>query len=156
MFHEYFVGRPYPWTPGWHDSMHSSHVLYTWLFRELASRKLQMFFILSLSLHTLSHSSLTIKNPHKYKEIWLNKITIKFGMELKPTQNSCKSQLYRIEESNISTLWGLSSVKKLSLKASSSDCWHGVFFCHIELKSLRLKLHRRRRRIWRRRKKKKI
>ena len=29
-------------------------------------------------------------------EKWLNKITIKFGMELKLTQNSRKSQLYKI------------------------------------------------------------
>ena len=82
-------------TPCYHDSSHSSHVLYTWLLRRLASREIHMYFVLSLSLHTFSYSTLTIKNPpHKYRAKWLNKITIKFGTELKLTQNSCKSQLY--------------------------------------------------------------
>ena len=35
--------------------------------------------------------------PHTYREKMIEKITIKFGMELKPTQNSCKSQLYKCE-----------------------------------------------------------
>ena len=66
------------------------------LFRELASHEIHLFILLNLSFHTLSHSSHTIKNTHKYREIWLNKITIKFGTKLKPTQNSYKSQLYNI------------------------------------------------------------
>ena len=33
-----------------------------------------LFIIWSLSLHTLSHSSLTIKNPHIYNEKWLKKL----------------------------------------------------------------------------------
>ena len=49
----------------------------------------------ALSLHTLSHTqplqwNLTLNIGY----IRLNIITIKFGIELKPTQNSCKSQLY--------------------------------------------------------------
>ena len=56
--------------------------------------KIHLFILLSLILHTLSGSSLTIRNPHTYREIWLKKFTIKFGTELKLTQNSCKLQLY--------------------------------------------------------------
>ena len=38
---------------------------------------------------------------------WLNKITVKFGMELKPIQNSCKLQLYSIylEIANLAKNW---------------------------------------------------
>ena len=57
-----------------------------------------LFILWSLSFHTLLHSSLTIWNPHTYREKWLKKFTIKFGMELKLTQNSCKLQLYKREE----------------------------------------------------------
>ena len=55
-----------------------------------------------LSFHTLSHTQPIQRNPTKNIEyIRLNKITIKFGMELKPTQNSCKSQLYKINKTQI-------------------------------------------------------
>ena len=55
-----------------------------------ASREIHLSFVLSLSLHTLSQP-LQLKTPHKYREKkWLNKITIKFDTELKPTQNNCK------------------------------------------------------------------
>ena len=49
MFRDYLAGRPYlrditcetlAKTTAWHDSSASSHVLLTWLFRDLASRKL--------------------------------------------------------------------------------------------------------------------
>ena len=43
--------------------------------------------------HNFSHSSHVLSTCYTgYKR--LNKITIKFGIELKPTQLSCKSQLY--------------------------------------------------------------
>ena len=32
---------------------------------------------------------------------WLNKITVKFGTELKPIQNSCKLQLYKAQQINL-------------------------------------------------------
>ena len=60
------------------------------------TREIHLFILLSLCLHTLSYSSLTIRNPHTFKEIWLKKFKIKFGTELKPTQNSCKSQHYNL------------------------------------------------------------
>ena len=65
-------------TPGWHDFSSSSHVLYTWLISWVsfsrASCEIHLFIILNLSLPTLSHSSLTIWNPHTYSEIWLKKL----------------------------------------------------------------------------------
>ena len=60
-----------------------------------------LFILWSLSLNTLSHSSLIIRNPHTYREKWLKKFTIKFGTELKPTQNSCKLQLYNFSFTNL-------------------------------------------------------
>ena len=38
------------------------------------TREIHLFILLSLSLYTLSHSSLTIENPHTYKEMWLKKL----------------------------------------------------------------------------------
>ena len=70
-----------------------SQVSFSWDTREN-----HLFILWSLSLHTFSHSSLTIWNPHTYREKWLKKFTIKFGMELNLTQNGCKSQLYKREE----------------------------------------------------------
>ena len=82
-----------------HDSSHSSHVLSTcFTLREGFSRATyKNFFSLqfALSFHTLSYTQPLQRNPTQntgYKR--LNKITIKFGMKLKPTQNSWKSQLY--------------------------------------------------------------
>ena len=86
-----------------HDSSHSGHVLstcftlregYSWATRE-------NFFDLqfALSLHNLSHTQPLQRNPTKNTGyIRLNKIKIKFGTELKPTQNNCKSQLYKNKE----------------------------------------------------------
>ena len=48
-----------------------------------------------LSLHTLSHTQPIQRKPtYNTGYIRLNRITIKFDTELKPIQNSCKSQLY--------------------------------------------------------------
>ena len=104
MFREYFVRRPYL-----RDTRENSRLSWLFAFQSgalhvatlpdsfpRASREIHLFLTLSLSLHTLSHTTLIIKKTsHKYREKWLNKITIKFGMELKPTQNSCKLQLYK-------------------------------------------------------------
>ena len=57
--------------------------------------KTPLIFNVVLSLHTLSHTQLIQKKPtYNTGYIRLNRITIKFDTELKPIQNSCKSQLY--------------------------------------------------------------
>ena len=62
--------------------------------RELPA-KTPLIFNDVLSLHTLSHTQPIQRNPtNNIGYIRLNRITIKFDTELKPTQNSCKSQLY--------------------------------------------------------------
>ena len=48
------------------------------------------------SSHSLLHTTLTMKSHINTWYIRLNKITIKFGTELKPIQNSCKLQLYKV------------------------------------------------------------
>ena len=129
MFCEYFAWRPYS-----RDTRENSRLSWLFAFQSCAlhvaisrvsfswaSLDIHLFFILSLSLHILSHSSLTIKNPHKYREIWLNKITIKFGTELKPAQNSCKLQLYTYHyqsaiSTNIKKFCQIFCVHKLSKK----------------------------------------
>ena len=85
----------------YHDSSHSRHVLSTcFTSREgflQATRKNSFGLQFAMSLHTLSHTQLLQWNPtYNTGYIRLNKITIKFGAELKPTQNSCKSQLYNV------------------------------------------------------------
>ena len=60
-----------------------------------SSRKLPvktlLIFNVVLSLYTLSHTQPIQRNPTlNTRYIRLNKITIKFGTKLKPTQNSCK------------------------------------------------------------------
>ena len=45
-----------------------------------------------------------------------------------PHYTVSQQELERIFENNISSLWGSSSVKKSSLKASSFDCKHGDIF----------------------------
>ena len=60
-----------------------------------ASHEIHLFIFWSLSLHNLSHSSLTIK-PTYIQSKMIEEITIKFGMKLKPTQHSWKSQLYNL------------------------------------------------------------
>ena len=84
-----------------HDSSHSSHVPSTgFTSREVFSRatrenSLDLQFV--LSLHTLSHTKHIQRNPtYNTGYIRLNRITIKFGTELKPKQISCKSQLYNL------------------------------------------------------------
>ena len=83
-----------------HDSSHSSHVLSTWLHFArslLASYPLKLLWssICLESSHSLSHTQPIQRNPtYNIGYIRLNRITIEFGIELKPIQNSCKSQLY--------------------------------------------------------------
>ena len=72
----------------------SLHVAFSRISFSRDTREIHQFILLSLSLCTLSHSSLTIKNPHTCREYMIEEITIKFGTKLKPTQNSCKLQLY--------------------------------------------------------------
>ena len=43
------------------------------------THEIHLFILWSLSLHTLSHSSLTIKNSHTYREIWLKKLQSKLA-----------------------------------------------------------------------------
>ena len=100
MFHGYLVRRLYLWdtrknqmSPSCPDSSHSSHVhgtcitlrdAYSWATRENTS----IFNALSLHTHSLSHIQPLQINPTwntGYKR--LNIITIKFGMELKPTKH---------------------------------------------------------------------
>ena len=98
MFHECLVGRPYPratrktqLSPSCLDSSHSSHVQSTCIIsRDAQSRATyensSVFNLLESSL-SLSHTQLLQLNPTintGYKR--LNKITIKFGTELKPTK----------------------------------------------------------------------
>ena len=84
-----------------HDSSHSSHMLSTrftsWEGFSRATHENFFDLQFALSLRTLSHTQPLQWNPTwniGYKR--LNKITIKFGTKLKPTQNSCKSQLYSL------------------------------------------------------------
>ena len=77
------------------------HVLSTWLHfaGSLLASYLQKFLWSSMSLkssHSLLHTTLTMKSHINTGYIRLNKITIKFGTELKPIQNSCKLQLYKV------------------------------------------------------------
>ena len=82
MFREYFAGRPYLW-----DTHENSRLAWLFAFQSCAlhvallrvsfSRDTcenHLFILWTLSLHTLSHSSLTIRNPHTYKEKWLKKL----------------------------------------------------------------------------------
>ena len=108
MFHGYFYGKALPAKYSrkpavtiCHDSSHSSHVLSTgFTSREVLSRvtrenSFDLQFV--LSLHTLSHTQHIQRNPtYNTWYIGLNRITIKFGTELKSTQISCKSQLYNL------------------------------------------------------------
>ena len=102
MFRGCLVGRPYPrdthknqLSPSCPDSSHSNHVqgtcitswdVYSWATHENTS----VFNALSLHTHTLS---LTHTQPLQINPTWntgykrLNRITIKFDMELKPTKH---------------------------------------------------------------------
>ena len=106
MFREYLTARPYSrdtcenqLSPSCPESSHSSHVLGTcFTSREgFSQATCENFFALhfALRLHTLSHTQPLQWNPTwntRYTRLNIN--TIKFGTKLKPTQNSCKSQLY--------------------------------------------------------------
>ena len=50
------------------------HVAFSWVSFSRDTCENRLFILWSLSLHTLSHSSLTIKNPHIYNEKWLKKL----------------------------------------------------------------------------------
>ena len=100
MFRECLAGSPYPrathetqLSPSCLDSLHSSHVqgtcIISWDAQSQATRENTSFFNLLESSHThpLSHTQPLQLNPTiniGYKR--LNKITIKFGTELKPTK----------------------------------------------------------------------
>ena len=92
------------WKPAitiYHDSSHSSHVLSTcFTLREVfswATREISFDLQWVLSLHTLSHTQPIQTNPtYNTGYIRLNRISIKFGMELKPIQISSKPQLYNL------------------------------------------------------------
>ena len=75
-----------------HDSSHFRYVLSTWLhFAGSLLVKNPLIFNVVLSLHTFCHTQPIQWNPtQNTRYIRLNKITIKFGSELKPTQTSCK------------------------------------------------------------------
>ena len=97
-----FRGKALPAKHSWkpavticHDSSHSNHVLSTcFTSREVflrATRENSFDLRWVLNLHTQPiQRNLTYNTGY----IRLNRITIKFGTELKPTQISCKSQLY--------------------------------------------------------------
>ena len=75
-----------PWNPTRHETVQivacASHVVFRGLFtHELAANSPS-----SQIFTKLSHSNLT-SNPTKNTGKWLNKNTIKFDMELKPTKN---------------------------------------------------------------------
>ena len=83
-------------TPYWYDSSPSSHVFYTWLISRVSfSWNLLVHHFKLESSHFLTLILYNYK-PQKYRKIWVYKITIKFGTELKATQNNCKSQLYNL------------------------------------------------------------
>ena len=82
----------------WHDSSASSHMLHMWPFTSYSSRELVANCTdpsLKLNSSPISHTHPLQINPHKYREM-IEEITIKFGMKLKPTKASWKSQLYII------------------------------------------------------------
>ena len=103
---ECFAGRPYPRNT--RDNQLSPSVMtlripvmcwaHGFTLREgflRATRENSFDLQFVLSLHTLSHAQLLQRNPtYNTWYIRLNIITVKFGIELKPTQISCKSQLY--------------------------------------------------------------
>ena len=81
----------------WHDFSVSSHVLHTWPFTSYFSCELVANCIdssLTLDSSPISHTHPLQINPYKYRKM-IEKITIKFGMELKPIKASWKSQLYK-------------------------------------------------------------
>ena len=80
---------------GWHDSSTFIHVLHTWPFAGYSSHELVAnctISYLKFDSSSISHTHPLQINPHKYKEM-IEEITIKFGIELKPTKASWKSQL---------------------------------------------------------------
>ena len=85
-----------------HDSSHFSHMLsICFTSRDLRKKatyelpaKTCLVFNCLESSHSLSHTTLTIKSHIKYKVQKIEHNYNQIGTELKPTQNSCKSQLY--------------------------------------------------------------
>ena len=75
----------------------AEHMLH-FVRRLLASypRKLLWFLICLKFSYSLTHTTLIMKSYIKYRYKRLNKITIKFSTKLKPTQISCRSQLYNL------------------------------------------------------------
>ena len=104
MFHGYLAGRPYlrntcenqlSWLFAFLSCVEHMALLRGKSSCELPAKTLLIFNFV-LSFHILSHTQPIQWNPTWNTEyIRLNKITIKFGTELKPIQNSCKSQLYK-------------------------------------------------------------
>ena len=101
MFREYFERRLYPrdtcenFRQSWLFAF-QSWALHVATLRVSFSRNPLVLRFKFESSH--SYSPLQLKTPYKYRKKWLNKFTIKFGIELKLTQNSCKSQLYSFEK----------------------------------------------------------
>ena len=92
MFCGCLAGRPYPWntrenqmSPSCPDSSYSSHFAGC-LLASYPRKHFSLQFALSLHTHSLSHTTLINKTHMKYRVHKLNKIIIKFGMELKPTK----------------------------------------------------------------------
>ena len=82
----------------WYDSLASSHVFHTWPFAGYPYCELVTNCTgssLKLDFSPISHTHPLQINSHKYKEM-IEENKIKFGMKLKPTKASWKSQLYNL------------------------------------------------------------
>ena len=98
-FHGYLAEKPYPRdiceidSLTWLFSFH--HMLFTWLFRRLASRKIHLFFNSCSILHQLNTIPNTIKS-HKIQETKLKQLQHFLSWNKANIKHSCKSQLYRL------------------------------------------------------------
>ena len=101
MYREYLARWPFSRNTreldNWRDFSTSSHVLHTWPFRGLLFSRASDELVANYTDSSLKLDSLPIShthplqiNTHKHREI-IEEITIKFGMELKPTKASWKS-----------------------------------------------------------------
>ena len=104
-FHGWFVGWHFLWNTrkihslAWLFSCQScaSHVAFSWVAScKLVENSIDSTFE-AWFFTNLSHSSLTNKPTYILGKM-IEEITIKFGTELKPTQDSWKSQLYRLKK----------------------------------------------------------
>ena len=89
MFRGYLTGRPYP-----RDTRENQLSPSVMTLCELPAKTPLIFnfpWVFTLSLTHNTYNEI----PHNTGYIRLNIITIKFSTELKPTQNSCKLQLYK-------------------------------------------------------------